>query len=91
VPRYDEQAIPGDTYGPFHGEEVIDESSSYFGANDFKISDRFHLFLPQLVRGFEAARLGRDRDSNQQNAAAEMAVNGQRYDSIVHLRCVQAH
>ena len=89
--RYDEHAIPnGPTYGPFHGELVTDSSSTYEGGYDYKITDRLHLFLPWLDRNFESARLGRDRDSAKQNAAVELAVNGQGYDSILHLRCTRS-
>jgi hypothetical protein len=89
-PRYDEHAVPGDLYGPFHGERVGDESSTYLGADDYKITDRFHLYLPPFLPGFEDARVGRDRDSARQNAAAEVSVNGQRYARILHLRCIRS-
>ncbi len=88
-PRYDEHAIPSDAYGPFHGEEVTDDTSTYQGANEYKITDDFFLFLPYLRTGFENAQLGRDRDTTLENAAAEVKVNGQRYASILHLRCVR--
>jgi hypothetical protein len=89
-PRYENYAIPratADLYGPFKGEEVKERDSPYIGANDYKITDELHLFLPFLDRGFENETLSRDRDSVLQNGAAEVAVAGQRYASIIHLRC----
>ena len=88
-PRYENYAIPvhENLYGPYKGEEVEERDSPYFGANDFKITNELHLFLPYLKPGFEGEELNRDRDSTRQNASAEVAVAGQRYASIIHLRC----
>jgi hypothetical protein len=88
-PRYDEVAIPPDLYGPFHGEEVTERGSPWLGARDYKITDQFHLFLPLLRENFENDSVARDRDLSLQNAVAEAATNGQRYASILHLRCVR--
>jgi hypothetical protein len=90
-PRYENYAIPvhDNLYGPYKGEEVEEHDSPYFGANDFKITDQLHLFLPYLRPGFEGEELSRDRDSTRQNGTAEVAVAGQRYASILHLRCVR--
>ncbi|MGZ3650172.1 MAG: hypothetical protein ACXVB9_05815 [Bdellovibrionota bacterium] len=87
--RYEGYAIPDAKalYGPFKGEEITTSDSTYRGANDYKIAEDFHLFLPYLKPGFENAGLGRDRDSPSQNAAIEVAVAGQRYASIIHLHC----
>jgi hypothetical protein len=88
-PRYENYSIPvhANLYGPYKGEEVEMRDSPYFGANDFKITDELHLFLPNLKPGFEGEEVSRDRDSMLQNGAAEVAVAGQRYASIIHLRC----
>ena len=88
--RYERQELPRelDTYGPFKGERVTEGNSPYLGTNEFKITERLYLFLPDLLKGFEKKILARDRDSEKQNATVEVGVRDQRYPSIVHLRCI---
>ena len=75
-PIYERQLIPRehDNYGPFRGWEVHAEDSPYRGANEYKITDSLYLFLPDLIPGFEEENPVRDRDSEMQNAAVEVAA-----------------
>ena len=88
-PRYLGYGFPEfGTYGPYKGEVVTEGDSPWIYANEYKITDFMHLYLPELSKNVSEKKLGRDRDPSWQNGVIEIEVHSLKELALIRLRCI---